>query len=219
MMSEISAQFGNQLNGYNKTEVNLFLKNIETELQKRAATIDSLQQQINAMQEQLEKAAMPEAAEAAEKIELYDKLMKKMDGDYNNLLAPAVAKAKAIQEQAERDYELRMDQARATADGIYEQTAGRIAAVVDRKVGQNMDRLYALLDEFIYSKTLPGRVEYFFKACGIASKKVASGVVSAAKLPGKACSAVSSKVQAKVGQVKGAIGTYKQSKAGAADKA
>ena len=67
MMSEISAQFGNQLNGYNKTEVNLFLKNIETELQKRAATIDSLEQQINAMQEQLEKAAMPEAAEAAEK--------------------------------------------------------------------------------------------------------------------------------------------------------
>ena len=207
-MSEISAQFGNQLNGYNKTEVNLFLKNIETELQKRAATIDTLQQQINAMQEQLEKAAMPEAAEAAEKIELYDKLMKKMDGDYNNLLAPAVAKAKAIQDQAERDYALRMDQARATADGIYEQAAGRIADVVD----QNMERLYRLLDEFIYSKTLPGRVENFFKACNLASKKIASGVATAAKLPGKACSAVS-------GKVRGAIDTYKQNKAAAAEAA
>lgn len=207
-MSEYSAQFGNQMNGYNKTEVNLFLKNIEAELQKRAATIDSLQQQVAGMQEQLEKAAMPEAAEAAEKVELYDKLMKKMDGDYNNLLAPAVAKAKAIQDQADRDYELRMDQARATADGIYEQAAGRIAEVVD----QNMDRLYALLDEFIYSKSLPGRVEAFFKTCNMVSMKVASGLVAAAKLPKKAACAVSNKVQQKVGQVKGAIDTYKQNK-------
>ena len=39
-----------------------------------------------------------------EKVELYDKLMKKMDGDYTNLLAPAIAKAKAIEEQAEKEY-------------------------------------------------------------------------------------------------------------------
>lgn len=213
-MSEISVQFSNQINGYNKVEVEKFVKDIEDELQQRAAKIDALQQDVAAMQVQLDKAATPEAMEAAEKIELYDKLMKKMDGDYNNLLAPAIAKAKAIQEQAERDYEIRMDQARATADGIYEQAAGRIADVVD----QNMDRLYGLLDEFIYSKSLPGRVEAFMKACDMVSKKVAGGIVTASKLPKKAYTAVSTQVQNKVGKVKGAIDTYKQKKAAAKEE-
>ena len=224
-MSEISVQFGIQkLNGYNKDEVDGFIRDIEEELQRRAAKIDALHQDVEAMQAQLEKVATPDALEAAEKIELYDKLMKKMDGDYNNLLAPAVAKAKAIQEQAERDYEIRMDQARATADGIYEQAAGRIADVVAQNVDQNMDRLYDLLDEFIYSKSLPGRVEAFFKGCNKVSMKVAGGLVAASKLPKKAATAVSTKVQGQVvkvkgqvGKVKGAIDTYKQKKAAKAE--
>ena len=208
-MSEISVQFGNQLNGYNKSEVNSFLQTIEEKLQERAATIDSLQNQVADMQEKLDRAATVDALDAAEKLELYDKLMKKMDGDYNNLLAPAVAKAKAIQEKAERDYEIRMDQARATADGIYELAADRIADVVD----ENMDRLYDLLDEFIYSKTLAGRIEKLVKGCGVVSSKVVSGVVKASKLPVKAYTVVSTKVQKGVEQVKGVIDTYKQNNA------
>ncbi len=230
-MSEFSAQFGNQMNGYKKTDVDLFLKGLEEKLQERAATIDALQQQVAAMQEQLEKAVTPEVMAAADKIELYDKLMKKMDGDYNNLLAPAIAKAKAIEARAERDYELRMDQARATADGIYEQAAGKIAEVVD----QNMDRMYGLLNDFIYSKSLPGRVEAFFRACNIVSGKIAAGVVAAAKVPGKAYNAAAVTVKKGVvtvqkgvaavqtgvanvkGQVKEKIDTYKQNKAAAAE--
>ena len=94
-MSEISVQFKNQLNGYNKSEVDLLLKKIEGELQERAATIDAMQQQIEGLEAKLEEATTPEKVEAAEKIELYDKLMKKMDGEFRNLLAPAQAKAKA----------------------------------------------------------------------------------------------------------------------------
>lgn len=212
-MSEISTQFGNQLNGYNKTEVNLFLKSIEEKLQERAAAIDALQQQVAGLEAQLVAASTPESVEAAEKIELYEKLMKKMDGDYQNLLAPAIAKAKAIEDQAAHDYEIRMDQARATAEGIYAQTADRIAAVVD----ENMDRLYQLLNEFIYSKTLPGRVAAFVKACAAVSEKVAAGLVAASRVPGKAYRVVTVKVQEKVEKVKTAIDTYKQKKLGAAE--
>ena len=97
--------------------------------------------------------------------------MKKMDGDYTNLLTPAIAKAKAIEEQAEKEYAIRIDQARYAAEGIYTETADRIAGVVD----SNMDRLYNLLDEFIYSKTLAGRMEAFVKNCkAIAGKIVAA---------------------------------------------
>ncbi len=210
-MSEISTQFGNQLNGYNKTEVNLFLKSIEEKLQERAAAIDALQQQVAGLEAQIVALSTPEAVEAPEQIELYDKLMKKMDGDYQNLLAPAIAKAKAIEAQAEHDYEIRMDQARAAAEGIYAQTADRIAVVVD----QNMDRLYQLLNEFIYSKSLAGRISAFVKACAAVSEKVAAGLVAASKMPGKAYNAVSVKVQEKVEKVKTAIDTYKQKKLGA----
>ncbi len=197
-MAENSNRIRNQFNGYNKQEVRAVLKNNEAELQQRAATIDSLQQQIAVLEAKLEAARTPEAVEAAEKIELYDKLMKKMDGEFRNILGPAQAKAKAIELKATNDYEIRMDQARATADGIYELAADRIVAVVD----QNMDRLYNLLDEFIYSKTLAGRVEAFVRACDKVSLKVASGLVAAAKLPGKAYDAVSAVVQEKTELVK-----------------
>ncbi len=209
-MSEISVQFKTQrFNGYNKDEVNRFMQKIEDELQQRATTINALQQQITGLEEKLAQATTPDALEAAEKIELYDQLMKKMDGEFKNILAPALAKAKAIEEKAERDYEIRMDQARATADGIYELAADRIAAVVD----QNMDRLYELLDNFLYSKTLPGRFKAFVKGCKIFSQKVVAGAIAVAQMPKKAYAAVSEKVQVKVAQVKSAVDTYKKKKA------
>ena len=193
-MSEISVQFKNQLNGYNKNEVDLVLKKIEGELQQRAATIDAMQQKIVGLETQLEQITTPEAVETAEKLELYDKLMKKMDGDFRNLLAPAQAKAKAIEEKAVADYELRIDQAREAADGIYAMAADRIAEVVDA----NMYRMYEMLDEFIYSKSLPGRFQAFCQACDMASMKVASGIVAASQLPGKAVRSVTNKFKGQV---------------------
>ena len=195
-MSEITVQFKNQLNGYNKNEVDLVLKKIEGELQQRAATIDAMQQKISGLETQLEQVVTPEAVEAAEKLELYDKLMKKMDGDFRNLLAPAQAKAKAIEEKALADYELRIDQAREAADGIYAMAADRIAEVVDA----NMDRMYELLDDYIYSKSLAGRFQAFCEACNAASMKVASGIVAASKIPGKAVQSVSEKVKEKLAE-------------------
>ena len=203
-MSEISVQFKNQLNGYNKSEVDLLLKKIEGELQQRAATIDAMQQQIAGLEVKLEEALTPQSIEAAEKIELYDKLMKKMDGDFRNLLAPAQAKAKSIEEKALTDYEIRMSQAREAADGIYAMAVDRIADVVDA----NMDRMYGLLDDFIYSKSIPGRFEAFCQACNAASMKVASGVVAAAKLPGRAARAVSNKVMNAIEELEAEENTY-----------
>ena len=195
-MSEITVQFKNQLNGYNKNEVDLVLKKIEGELQQRAATIDAMQQKISGLETQLEQVVTPESVEATEKLELYDKLMKKMDGDFRNLLAPAQAKAKAIEEKALSDYELRIDQAREAADGIYAMAVDRIAEVVD----SNMDRMYELLDNYIYSKSLPGRFQAFCETCNIASMKIASGIVAASKIPGKAVQSVSNKVKAKLAE-------------------
>ena len=206
-MSEISVQFRNQLNGYNKSEVDLLLKKIEGELQQRAATIDAMQQQIADLEAKLEEALTPQTVEAAQKIELYDKLMKKMDGDYRNLLAPAQAKAKAIEEKALSDYELRMNQASEAADGLYEMAVARIADVVDA----NMDRLYGLLDsyldEYIYSKSLSGRIEAFRQSCNDTSMKVASGIVAAAKLPGRAARAVGKKVQNAIEELEAEVST------------
>ena len=204
MMSEISVQFKNQLNGYNKSEVDLLLKKIEGELQQRAATIDAMQQQIAGLEGKLEEALTPQTVEAAEKIELYDKLMKKMDGDFRNLLAPAQAKARSIEEKALSDYEVRMSQAREAADGIYELAVDRIADVVDA----NMDRMYGLLDDYIYSKSLAGRFEAFCESCNIASMKVASGIVAAAKIPGRAARVVSKKVQSAIEELEAAENTY-----------
>ena len=204
-MAENSIQIRNALNGYNKEEVKRVLKNNEAELQRRAVEIDSLQQEIKVLEAQLEAARTPEAVEAAEKIELYEKLMAKMDGDFRKILGPAQAKAKAIELKATSDYEMRMDQARATADGIYELAADRIVAVVD----QNMDRLYNLLDEFIYSKSLAGRVESFIRTCDKVSLKLAAGIVAAAKIPGKAYTAVSGVVQEKVEEVKSKVDEVK----------
>ena len=199
-MAEISVQFSNKLNGYDKAEVNQFVKDAEAKLQEKAVALANLQQQVVELEARLNKLT-GEDSSVEEKVELYDKLMKKMDGDYTNLLKPAIAKAKAIEEKAQREYEVRMDQARATADGIYVEAAERIANVVD----DNMDRLYDLLDQFIYSKTLPGRVEAFINDCKVISAKIAAGMTALTKVPGKAygkvkatCNTVKEKVASKV---------------------
>ena len=206
-MAEFSVQFSNKLNGYDKAEVNQFVKDAEAKLQERAVALSNLQQQVADLEARLQKIT-GEDSSVEEKIELYDKLMKKMDGDYTNLLAPAIAKAKAIEAKAQSEYEIRIDQARYAADGIYKETADRIAGVVDN----NMDRLYDLLDRFIYSKTLPGRISALVKNCKLAATKVSSGAKAVAKVPEKAvrkakntCANVKTKVQTKVNTYKEAI--------------
>ena len=180
-MAEISVQFSNKLNGYNKAEVNQFVKDAEAKLQEKAAELANLQQQVVELEARLNKITGGDPS-VEEKVELYDKLMKKMDGDYTNLLAPAIAKAKAIEAQAEKEYAIRIDQARYTAEGIYAETADRIASVVD----DNMERLYALLDDFMYSKTIPGRIEAFIYDCKVISAKIAEGIDAISKVPGRA---------------------------------
>lgn len=191
-MAEISVQFSNKINGYNKIEVNEYVKQAEAKLQEKSIALANTQQQVEELEARLNKITSADST-VEEKVELYDKLMKKMDGDYTNLLAPAIAKAKAIEAQAEKEYAIRMDQARYAAEGIYNATADRIAGVVD----SNMDRLYNLLDEFIYSKTIPGRFKAFVKNCKAVASKIAAVPSNAAnkvkttvqniKLPKFAC--------------------------------
>ncbi len=207
-MSEISVQFKNQLNGYDKTEVRQFVKDAEAKLQEKAVALGNLQQQVAELEARLNKIT-GEDSSVEEKIALYDKLMKKMDGDYTNLLTPAIAKAKAIEEQAEKEYAIRIDQARYSAEGIYKEAADRIAGVVD----DNMDRLYDLLDRFIYSKTLPGRIEAFVNDCKIISAKVSGGVRTIKQVPGKAYGKVKAKCVSVKEKVQDKVNTYKASKA------
>ncbi len=181
-MAEFSVQFKSKMNGYDKVQVNQFVKDAEAMLQERAAELSNLQQQVVDLEARLKKITGDSATSVEEKLELYDKLMKKMDGDYTNLLAPAIAKAKAIEAKAQSEYEIRIDQARYAADGIYKEAAGRIAEVVD----DNMDRLYDLLDQFIYSKTLPGRVSAFVNNCKLLAAKISEGAKAVAAVPGKA---------------------------------
>ena len=170
-MAEISVQFKNKINGYDKVEVQEYAKGMEARLQEKSMALANAEQKIEELEARLNKIVGTDSS-IEEKIELYDKLMKKMDGDYTNLLAPAIAKAKAIEEQAEKEYNIRMDQARLAAEGIYSETADRISGVVDNAVNNNMDRIYNLLDEFIYSKTLPGRVNAFVANCKALANKV-----------------------------------------------
>ncbi len=196
-MAEFSVQFGNKLNGYDKEAVDQFVKDAEATLQERAAELSDLRQKVVDLEAKLNKITAGETS-VEEKIELYDKLMKKMDGDYTNLLAPAIAKAKAIEAKAQSEYDIRIDQARYAAEGIYSEAADRIAGVVD----QNMDRMYDLLDRFIYSKTLAGRISAFVSNCKIVAYKVAQAPQKAADK----VKAAKSKVQAK-------INTYKKPEA------
>ena len=203
-MAEIIVQFKNKLNGYDKAEVNQFVRDAEAKLQEKAAALANLQQQVVELEARLNRIT-GEDGSVEEKVELYEKLMKKMDGDYTNLLAPAIAKAKAIEAKAEKEYAIRMDQARYSAEGIYKEAADRIAGVVD----DNMDRMYDLLDQFIYSKTLPGRIDAFIKNCKYLASKVGSGVNTIKTVPGK----VKTKYVDVKGKVQEKVNTYKAEKA------
>ena len=192
-MAEISVQFSNKLNGYDKAEVNQFVKDAEAQLQEKAVALANLQQQVVELEARLNKLT-GEDSSVEEKVELYDKLMKKMDGDYTALLTPAIAKAKAIEEQAEKEYAARIDEAHRAAEGIYTEAAERITGVVDSAVNNNMDRIYNLLDDFLYSKTLPGRISAFVKNCKAFATKVKQAPANAAA---KVKAAISSKLNAK----------------------
>ena len=174
-MAEISVQFKSKINGYDKVEVQEYAKGMEARLQEKSMALANAEQKIEELEARLTKIVGTDSS-IEEKIELYDKLMKKMDGDYTNLLAPAIAKAKAIEEKAEHEYQIRVEQAHLAAQGIYTETAERITGVVDNAVStavnDNMDRLYNLLDEFIYSKTLPGRVNSFIANCKAVADKI-----------------------------------------------
>ena len=113
----------------------------------------------------------------------------------------SIAKAKAIEEQAEKEYAIRIDQARYAAEGIYTETAERITGVVDTAVNNNMDRIYNLLDEFIYSKTLPGRVNSFVNNCKAVAQKVKE---APAKAAAKVKAVITEKLNAKKAPVEAA---------------
>ena len=185
-MAGISVQFKSKINGYDKVEVKECIKNMEADLQKKSFELANAEQKVEELEARLTKLIGTDSS-IEEKLELYDKLMKKMDGDYTNILAPAIAKAKAIEEQAEKDYATRMDQARHAAEGIYTETAERISGVVDTAVNNNMDRIYNLLDEFLYTKTLPGRINAFVNNCKATAQKVK-------QLPAKVKTAIVEKI-------------------------
>ena len=199
-MAEISVQFKNKINGYDKVEVQEYAKGMEARLQEKSMALANAEQKIEELEARLNKIVGTDSS-IEEKIELYDKLMKKMDGDYTNLLTPAIAKAKAIEEQAEKEYAIRIDQARYAAEGIYTETAERITGVVDTAVNNNMDRIYNLLDEFIYSKTLPGRVNAFVTNCKAVAQKVKE---APAKAAAKVKAAIVNKLSAKKAPVEAA---------------
>ena len=199
-MAEISVQFKNKINGYDKVEVQEYAKGMEARLQEKSMALANAEQKIEELDARLNKIVGTDSS-IEEKIELYDKLMKKMDGDYTNLLTPAIAKAKAIEEQAEKEYAIRIDQARYAAEGIYTETAERITGVVDTAVNNNMDRIYNLLDEFIYSKTLPGRVNAFVTNCKAVAQKVKE---APAKAAAKVKAAIVNKLSAKKAPVEAA---------------
>ena len=199
-MAEISVQFKNKINGYDKVEVQEYAKGMEARLQEKSMALANAEQKIEELEARLNKIVGSDSS-IEEKIELYDKLMKKMDGDYTNLLTPAIAKAKAIEEQAEKEYAIRIDQARYAAEGIYTETAERITGVVDTAVNNNMDRIYNLLDEFIYSKTLPGRVNSFVANCKAVAQKVKE---APAKAAAKVKAVITEKLNAKKAPVEAA---------------
>ena len=175
-MAEITVQFKTALNGYNKKVVDAFLKDeIEVRLQKKSLQIADLEKQVAELEARLEKLTGGDLA-VEEKVELYDRLMKKMDGDYENLLKPAVAKAKAIEKKAELEYEIRMDQAERSAKELYAKTAEQIGEAVAETVDHGMQRMEERLEEKVYARTVTGRMEAFFRKCGAVAEAVGDRV-------------------------------------------
>ena len=208
-MAEFSVRFTSKRNGYDRDEVDQFVKDVEAMLQEKAVALANLQQEVVNLETKLHKIMGDDTA-VEEKVELYDKLMKKMDGYYTNLLAPAIAKAKKIEAKAEEEYNIRMDQARYCAEGIYKETADRIAGVVD----DNMDRMYDLLDRFIYSRSLPGRIEAFMGYCTAATSKVARKIyglpAQARESAQNACDKATNAVKTKVNDCRESIVAFKE---------
>ena len=77
IMSEITVQFRNKLNGYDKAEVDQFVRDAEAKLQEKALALATLQQQVVELEARLNKITGSDES-VEEKLELYDKLMKKM---------------------------------------------------------------------------------------------------------------------------------------------
>ena len=172
-MADISVQFTNKLNGYDKNEVDEFVKAAESRLQEKALALSELQARVSELEGRLAKFVGTDLT-VEEKVAAYDKLIKRMNGDYKNLLAPAIAKAKAIEAKAEKEYQIRIDQARYTAEGIYKEAAIRIAELVD----ENMDRMCEVIGAFLKTQTLPGRIKTLGRGCKRAGEKAAAATKS-----------------------------------------
>ena len=190
-MSEISVQFKTTLNGYNKKEVDAFLKDeIEVRLQQKSKQIADLQKQVSELEARVETLTGGDLA-VEEKVVLYDRLMKKMDGDYENLLKPAIAKAQAIERKAQAEYEIRMDQAERSAKEIYEKTVEQIGGIIEDAMQIDLRNLENRLERYVYSKTVTGRIEHLFKKCESTVKEVKKQlqtVVQKSKKPAGKCS-------------------------------
>ena len=205
-MAEYTARFTTRRSGYDKDEVEQFIGDLEDMLQERSREIYALKQQILELETKLQRMTGGDST-VEERLELYDKLMKKMDGDYTNLLTPAIAKAKRIEEQAEAEYAARIDQARYSAEGIYDAAVERIAAEV--KIG--MDRMCAQMERYMHSKTLSGRIESLVDSGDRFSRKVAKGVHSASKKTANACNDAKKQVKTAAKTCRDEIMTFKKS--------
>lgn len=206
-MAEVSVNFTTKRKGYDKEEVDQFVKDVEVMLQDKALLIAKLQGEVAALEEKLQNV-LGDDTTVAEKAELYDKLMEKMKGDYANLLAPAVAKAKELEAKAEEEYAIRIDQARYSAEGIYKEAADRISGAVDKSV----DKMCDLVERFMHSKTLPGRIEGLFGGCKEVSKRVSQGAHNASaatKRAAAACGEAKEKAKTKVNDCREKIVAFK----------
>ncbi len=217
-MAEVVTMFRNKMNGYNKEEVNLYVKDREEKLQEKDATITSLNEQVAELQKQLAeaqeaaklaaKAPAPVPAEdsdpildaeIAEKAEKFDLLMKRW-GDEE--MGPAIAKKKVILEEAER-----------AADVFYEKSAEKVAACLDADFAKLAEALRADLDAYLYSKSLAGRVKTCVDYSKRISAKIAAGLHALFQLPGKVYKATSERVNEATDRAKAMAATYKAHKA------
>lgn len=215
-MAEVVTMFRNKMNGYNKEEVNLYVKDREEKLQEKDATITSLNEQVAELQKQLaeaQEAAKLAAetpapaedsdpildAEIAEKAEKFDLLMKRW-GDEE--MGPAIAKKKVILEEAER-----------AADVFYEKSAEKVAACLDADFAKLAEALRADLDAYLYSKSLAGRVKTCVDFSKRISAKIAAGLHVLFELPGKVYKATSERVNEATDRAKAMAATYKAHKA------
>ncbi len=169
-MAEYFVEFKSKLNGYDKKEVDRFVRDAEAKIKENAVVINDLQNRVVELETRIHNLTGSDTT-VEEKVVLYDKLMKKMEGDYSKILEPAVTKAKSIKVKAESEYALRMDQAKYAAEGIYKEVTDRMAEAIDH----HMDGVFERLDKYFYSRTLPGRIEAFIDGCKVAGARIASG--------------------------------------------